>query len=61
MCLIVFFMDNKSLWCKLADEEEVSLVSLNEPLPSSSEWTNKDLMDFVSYHLTFIHICHSPM
>ncbi|KAI3706238.1 hypothetical protein L6452_23843 [Arctium lappa] len=34
---------------QLTDEEEVSLVSLNEPMPLYTEWTNKNLMDFASW------------
>lgn len=33
----------------LSDEEEVSVISLNEPLPSYTEWTDKDLMDFAAW------------
>lgn len=46
---------------ELADEEEVSVVSLNEPLPSYTEWTDKDLMDFVSLFLNFVYLCYTPI
>ncbi|KAL4591109.1 hypothetical protein LXL04_004058 [Taraxacum kok-saghyz] len=42
-------LDQTDAAIQFSDEEEVSLVSLNEPLPSSSEWTNKDLTDFASW------------
>ncbi|CAI9290443.1 unnamed protein product [Lactuca saligna] len=42
-------LDENDVNIQFSDEEEVSLVSLNEPLPSSSEWTNKDLMDFAGW------------
>ncbi|XP_023763570.1 uncharacterized protein LOC111912052 [Lactuca sativa] len=42
-------VDENDVNIQFSDEEEVSLVSLNEPLPSSSEWTNKDLMDFAGW------------
>ncbi|XP_071713335.1 uncharacterized protein [Rutidosis leptorrhynchoides] len=34
---------------QLSDEEEVSLISLNEHVPSYSEWTNQDLIDFAAW------------
>ncbi|KAI3523600.1 hypothetical protein L1887_01848 [Cichorium endivia] len=42
-------VDQNDADIQLSDKEEVSLVSLNEPLPSSSEWTNKDLTDFAGW------------
>ncbi|KAK1411145.1 hypothetical protein QVD17_37690 [Tagetes erecta] len=34
---------------QLSDEDELSLVSLNEPLPADMEWTDKDLTTFASW------------
>ena len=44
----------------IADEDKVSLVSLNEPLPPDMEFTDNILDDFVSrnlFQLLMLYLC----
>ena len=47
-CEYEFVYINEKLFL-FADIDELSLVSLNEPLPEDMESTDKDLTNFVSF------------